>query len=395
MARLELPVQSIMCVQDGEYKTDFQKCEEATGFLDISSYSSGTKSRSERLYALLATYLRGRALKILKSENTGCGFRVWRRLSDELQPATRTRALALAQALTRYPPYKEGSSLLEYMLTYERLVGEYERVSPQKYPDDLKISTLLSGLPTDVRRYLQLQISDSTKYEQLRDIMLTFERSSSSWCSEQVLKAIGADSGGPMDVDRVKGKGKKGTKGKSEGKGKAKGFDKGKGKGDHSFKGKSDGKGKKGSGKGKGKSESGKGAKGQKTCWICHKPGHVAADCWRRQQVQEDETSSTVTRSTTAPSTSTTTSAPSSSAKSQVWRVLVYDLTDIGEETGDATEAWPSDQVRRLEEVECEGEEFELPSSSCLWFQLDQDDEEEYCHAVRVTVRIPSTRISP
>ena len=281
------------------------------------------------------------------------------------------------------------------MLTYERLVGEYERVSPQKYPDDLKISTLLSGLPTDVRRYLQLQISDSTKYEQLRDIMLTFERSSSSWCSEQVLKAIGADSGGPMDVDRVKGKGKKGTKGKSEGKGKAKGFDKGKGKGDHSFKGKSDGKGKKGSGKGKGKSESGKGAKGQKTCWICHKPGHVAADCWRRQQVQEDETSSTVTRSTTAPSTSTTTSAPSSSEKSQVRRVLVYDLTDIGEETGDATEAWPSDQVRRLEEVECEGEECELPSSSCLWFRIDQDDEEEYCRAVRGSSASPPYENQP
>ncbi|CAE7675889.1 unnamed protein product, partial [Symbiodinium necroappetens] len=170
------------------------------------------------------------------------------------------------------------------MLTFERLVTEYERVSPQKYPDDLKISTLLSGLPSDVRRYLQLQITDATKYEQLRDIMLTFERSSSSWCSEQVLKAIGADSSGPMD----------GPKGKP---------------------------------------------------------------------VQEDDTSSTVRR------------------------VLVYDLDDIDEETGDS-EAWRLDQVRRLEEVGCEseGEDFELPSSSCLWFQLDQDDaedEREYCRAVR------------
>ena len=51
-------------------------------------------------------------------------------------------------------------------------------------------------------------------------------------------------------------------------------------------------------------------------------------------------------------------------------------------------EAWHPDQVRRLEEVDRagEGEEFELPSPSCLWYQLDEDDaedEREYCRAVR------------
>ena len=41
-------------------------------------------------------------------------------------------------------------------------------------------------------------------------------------------------------------------------------------------------------------------------------------------------------------------------------------------------EAWHPDQVRRLEEVDRagEGEEFELPSPSCLWYQLDEDDAE-------------------
>ena len=37
--------------------------------------------------------------------------------------------------------------------------------------------------------------------------MLAFERTSSSWSTEHVLKAIGADEPTPMDVDRVEWKG--------------------------------------------------------------------------------------------------------------------------------------------------------------------------------------------
>ena len=141
-------------------------------------------------------------------------------------------------SVKKYPPYKDGTSLLEWTLTFERLIAEYERVSSQKYSDDLKISTLLAGLPEDVRRYLQLQVSETTTYEKLRETMLAFERTSSSWSTEHVLKAIGADEPTPMDVDRVE------WKGKGKGKGKEKGKKGEKGKGGWTPKGK--GKGKKG-----------------------------------------------------------------------------------------------------------------------------------------------------
>ena len=141
---------AFMVVQDSSYRDDFEKCETAGTWSAVSDYTPPMKSRSERLYAILATHLKGRSLKLLKSEASGCGFRVWRRLHDELQPASRPRSLALAQALIKYPPYKDGTSLLEWTLTFERLIAEYERVSSQKY-SDLKISTLLAGLPEDVR----------------------------------------------------------------------------------------------------------------------------------------------------------------------------------------------------------------------------------------------------
>ena len=36
-----------------------------------------------------------------------------------------------------FPALKEGGSLLEYILSFERLVAEYESVSTQKYQADL------------------------------------------------------------------------------------------------------------------------------------------------------------------------------------------------------------------------------------------------------------------
>ena len=138
---------NFMAVQDDDYRGDFEKAETATMWVSVEDYSPALRARSLRLYSVLASYLKGRALKILRSVTSGDGFRVWRQLSEELQPSSRPRTLALAQALTKFPPLRDGGSVLEYALTFEKLVSEYEKASSQTYPDDLKIGTLLSGLP--------------------------------------------------------------------------------------------------------------------------------------------------------------------------------------------------------------------------------------------------------
>ncbi|CAE7678707.1 unnamed protein product, partial [Symbiodinium microadriaticum] len=132
------------------------------------------------------------------------------------------------KALVKFPPFKEGGSLLDYTLAYERLLNEYQKVAPHPYDDNLKISTLLAGLPADIRRYLQLSMDKDVTYEKLRTRLLSYERTTAAWSSEHVLRSIGidkdaakfVDTGGlaPMDVDRVedKGKGKKGDKGKGK-----------------------------------------------------------------------------------------------------------------------------------------------------------------------------------
>ena len=326
---------NFMAVQDDEYRSDFEKAERATMWLSFDQYDPALRARSLRLYSVLASYLKGRALKILRSVTNGDGFRVWRQL-HELQPSTRPRTLALAQALTKFPPLRDGGSVLEYALTFEKLVSEYERASSQTYPDDLKIGTLLSGLPTDVKRYLQLQVDDSTTYSKLRQILLQFERTSTTWSTEYVMKSIGLDKNAypgdphgpsPMDVDRIEGKNKgKGKDSKGKGKGE-KGGKFGKGfKGSPGYKGYyQNGKGKSGVGKGfsfggfgKGAQDKGKGKgkKGKKDgfvkgpCFICGRMGHRAAECrdQRVNQVEDDAASvSTRASSGTTRTTSTTT----------------------------------------------------------------------------------------
>ncbi|CAE7034963.1 GIP [Symbiodinium sp. CCMP2592] len=348
-----------------------------------ASSSAGSSQWKETKYVKAPDLFKGRPLKLLRANKNGDGYAVWRQLCDELQPRSRPRALALAQALSRFPPHKEGTSLLEYILSYERLIGEYEAVATEKYQEDLKISTLLAGLPAEVKRYMYLQVNDSTTYLGLREKLLQYERTSSTWTAESMLKSLGSGfNSDAMDIDRVadgKGKGKKGDKG-AKGKGSKGDYNK---KGDYGKKGNDKGWNRDGGkGYGKGPPKGGKGKKGdagkkgfQKNlveCWKCGKKGHYAAECRSRvnQVNQEDDAASVQTRATTSSATTASTAAPS--AKAQVRRVHVVDLEQLGEDQELAVEFLGS--VRMVQEVDNEAG-VELPCSSVQCFAIGGDSE--------------------
>ena len=299
---------------DPNYLSEFSWAEAHDGPIKESEYVSGSDKgrRAVKLYSVLSSYLKNRPLKILRSVLNNDGFEVWRKLTVELQPTSRSRSLAMAQALVSFPSMSKGASLYDYVLTYEKLVDEYEKLSGLRYDPNLKIGTLLKGIPNDLKRTLLFDMDDKTTYEQMRSRLLEYERSSQTWSAENILSSLSVQSDHtkrkeyqgpiPMEIDRIEGKGKgkgKGKDGKGKGKGgKGKGKSSGKGYGSYGRgrgkgRGRGRGKGRGKGGKGKGKyarqvGEKGYGGKGKSSgkgkgpaCYICGKTGHFAAECYQ------------------------------------------------------------------------------------------------------------------
>ena len=192
-------------------------------------------------------------------------------LTWQYSPKTRQRSLALSQAIGSFPCFSESKPLSEPIAALEQLVREYEMVNNKVFDREILLGVLIRCSPTHLRQHLTLSMNSTTTYEQAREIILGFERSSRTWDMSNMIRDVqtsfssqsgtsGNQGPAPMEVDSVtKGwKGKEKNKGKSKGKGygswgswasgafqkgfgyggKSKGKDKGKQKGKN-YKGKS------------------------------------------------------------------------------------------------------------------------------------------------------------
>ena len=296
---------------DTRFSDRLERIEKMDNAPAIGSYTDEDRELARKLYAVLGSYLRGRCSQLVRSCNQ-CkdGFLLWYQLVQEYIPSTRSRSLALAQALAQYPMFAKDRSVMESILQYEQTVQHFEEASGSTYPEELKAATLIRCCGNKLREHLQLSITETSTYREIRDRITSYEKVSKAWSQESILRQIQADpsdAGGPtpMEIDRVydkggKGKGKKGDKG-GKGKGgwwnnawsfgRGRGKDGGRGKG---YKGR--GKGKKG-GKSKGKSKGKKGGKkggkmrvGENQCAICFEYGHWSRECPNKMvnQVQND-----------------------------------------------------------------------------------------------------------
>ena len=100
----------------------------------------------------------------------------------------------MAQALVSFPAMTKGASLYDYVLTHEKLVDEYEKLSGLQYDRNLKIGTLLKGIPNDLKRTLLFDMDDKTTYEHMRSRSLAYERSSHTWSAENILSSLSVQS---------------------------------------------------------------------------------------------------------------------------------------------------------------------------------------------------------
>ena len=120
--------------------------------------------------------------------------------------------------------WKFNENTLETDLNdWEVEIEKYER-SAQAISEDVKVGLLMSHTPTELQKHLQLNTTLSSRYSEVRAVVLNYCKSKSFLTNSKSSDRT------PMEVDAVwkwhqgekgKGKGKgKGEKGKGKGKGK-------------------------------------------------------------------------------------------------------------------------------------------------------------------------------
>ena len=207
---------------------DIEKLSPAES-IETGDWTSADWDLARKLYAILTSYLKGAALQLSRSgSDERNGFALWKTLIDHFAPQTRQRALALSQAISSYPAYKAtgGKTLQEHIMGMETLVQQYDSLNSKQYDRDVLLGVLMRLCPEGIRQHLTLSIGETTSYQEVRERILSYERSSRLWSVDEMLKPLGkSDPSGvaPMEVDAVvKGKGKGHEKGKGK-KGKGKG----------------------------------------------------------------------------------------------------------------------------------------------------------------------------
>ncbi|OLP86509.1 Copia protein [Symbiodinium microadriaticum] len=176
--------------------------------------------RSRRLYSLLCSLLKGRPLLIIKGlESSKCGLEAIRRLRCEMEPKEKARSLALLRQLAAWT-FQPNVNLHEQLVKYEEALRMYEEASGKEYPQDLVLATVVTGLRDPLRSQVQLRMSSSTTYQEIREWIIQFENLNAPWASSLSGRgqANSKDTGGPtpMEVDVVKGKKGKDPKGKGK-----------------------------------------------------------------------------------------------------------------------------------------------------------------------------------
>ena len=196
--------------------------------------------RSQKLYGLLCSLLKGRPLLLIRSlEKEKAGYEALRILKREMEPKERARSLAIIKQLASCQ-FKEGTGLHKQLVAYEEALRSYEASSGNSFPDDLMVATVVTGLKEPLRSQVQLRMRSSTTYSDIREWILQYENVNAPWSSSLAQKGATATTGSgpqPMDVDQVQAwKGKHGKHGKDKGKGGKQGKDK-KGKQQHQWQG--------------------------------------------------------------------------------------------------------------------------------------------------------------
>ena len=95
---------------------------------------------------------------------------------QRFSPKTESRSISLLAALMNIPAFSlEDKTLMDQILGLERLRTECMRSSGTDVADDLMLSILVKSLPMTLQTHIQLQMTEHSRYAQVRELVLSYE----------------------------------------------------------------------------------------------------------------------------------------------------------------------------------------------------------------------------
>ena len=188
--------------------------------VDTFDFNDEDRQRNSFLYGLFSL-VRQRAFLVVK-QVAGCtGLEAYRLLVQQNEPVSKNRSMGLLNVIMNWAQFTNKSSLMSQVLRLEHAYSEYEKLGqPQPLGDELKTAVLLRSVTGQLKTWLQLQVRETTTYSQIREMVISYDTSTTKWSEQMVLglDSMASSSEGPvpMEVDRI-------SKGKDKGKGKYKG----------------------------------------------------------------------------------------------------------------------------------------------------------------------------
>ena len=168
---------------------DVENLDEPCQLSDFAS--DDVKEMAHRLYSILASYIRGPALQLVRAEAAEKnGFLVWQNLKNLYQPKARPRSMAIGQAIMNLPSFPRDRGMLENLLRLDLLLEQYRLSSGHEMPDDLVVSTVLRCLDSNTRRHLEMTLDNAITYEKPKDRLVVMDKNVRAWSGDSYLKMV-------------------------------------------------------------------------------------------------------------------------------------------------------------------------------------------------------------
>lgn len=125
--------------------------------LSMETASAETRHRSTKLYSLLASLVKNRALSTARGTANSDGCEAFRQLILYLRPNTQTCCLALLPAITSYPSYNMSKPLVDQLIRLEEMFDEVRKASTP-VQEELKVAIVLKAVSGPLKTQLNLML---------------------------------------------------------------------------------------------------------------------------------------------------------------------------------------------------------------------------------------------